>query len=50
MAINTDKGEFSTLIAAILAADPAVLKALNGNGQGDLKNSIKDLNMRLNFL
>jgi uncharacterized surface protein with fasciclin (FAS1) repeats len=33
IAVNDATGEFSTLIAAILAADPAVLTALNGNGQ-----------------
>jgi uncharacterized surface protein with fasciclin (FAS1) repeats len=33
IAINTDTGEFSTLIAAVLAADPAVLAKLDGNGQ-----------------
>ncbi len=27
------EGQFDTLIAAVLAADPAVLKTLNGNGQ-----------------
>jgi uncharacterized surface protein with fasciclin (FAS1) repeats len=31
--INADTGEFSTLIAAVLAADPAVLAKLDGNGQ-----------------
>jgi uncharacterized surface protein with fasciclin (FAS1) repeats len=33
IAINEDTGEFSTLIAAVLAADPAVLNTLSGNGQ-----------------
>jgi uncharacterized surface protein with fasciclin (FAS1) repeats len=33
IAINTETGEFSTLIAAVLAADPVVLKTLSGNGQ-----------------
>jgi uncharacterized surface protein with fasciclin (FAS1) repeats len=33
IAINAETGEFSTLIAAILAADPAVLETLTGNGQ-----------------
>ena len=33
VAVNADTGEFSTLIAAVLAADPAVLSALTGNGQ-----------------
>ena len=33
VAVNADTGEFSTLIAAVLAADPAVLAALTGNGQ-----------------
>ena len=31
--INSQTGEFDTLIAAILAADPAVLETLSGNGQ-----------------
>jgi uncharacterized surface protein with fasciclin (FAS1) repeats len=33
IAINTETGEFSTLIAAVVAADPAVLKTLSGRGQ-----------------
>jgi len=33
VAVNAESGEFSTLIAAVLAADPAVLAALTGNGQ-----------------
>jgi uncharacterized surface protein with fasciclin (FAS1) repeats len=33
LAVNADTGEFSTLIAAVLAADPAVLRTLTGNGQ-----------------
>jgi uncharacterized surface protein with fasciclin (FAS1) repeats len=33
IAVNADSGEFSTLIAAVLAADPAVLTTLTGNGQ-----------------
>lgn len=33
LAVNAETGEFSTLIAAILAADPAVLKTLSGKGQ-----------------
>jgi uncharacterized surface protein with fasciclin (FAS1) repeats len=33
LAINSETGEFSTLIAALLAADPAVLETLGGNGQ-----------------
>jgi uncharacterized surface protein with fasciclin (FAS1) repeats len=33
IAINAETGEFSTLIAAVLAADPAVLETLTGNGQ-----------------
>ncbi len=31
--VNEETGEFSTLIAAVLAADPAVLSTLSGNGQ-----------------
>jgi uncharacterized surface protein with fasciclin (FAS1) repeats len=31
--INADTGEFSTLLAAISAADPAVLNTLSGDGQ-----------------
>jgi uncharacterized surface protein with fasciclin (FAS1) repeats len=33
IAVNADSGEFSTLIAAVLAADPAVFKTLNGPGK-----------------
>lgn len=36
IAVNSEgdfAGEFETLIAALLAADPAVLKTLSGNGQ-----------------
>ena len=36
IAVNSEgdfAGEFDTLIAALLAADPAVLKTLSGNGQ-----------------
>jgi uncharacterized surface protein with fasciclin (FAS1) repeats len=36
IAINSDgpfAGQFDTLIAAVLAADPAVLRTLSGNGQ-----------------
>ena len=33
LAVNAESGEFSTLIAALLAADPAVLATLGGNGQ-----------------
>lgn len=33
IAVNEETGEFSTLIAAVLAADPAVLATLSGNGQ-----------------
>ena len=33
IAINAETGEFSILIAAVLAADPAVLRTLSGNGQ-----------------
>jgi uncharacterized surface protein with fasciclin (FAS1) repeats len=36
IAVNSEgpfAGEFDTLIAAVLAADPAVLKTLSGNGQ-----------------
>lgn len=33
IAVNAETGEFSTLIAAVLAADPAVLATLSGNGQ-----------------
>jgi uncharacterized surface protein with fasciclin (FAS1) repeats len=36
IAVNSDgpfAGEFDTLIAAVLAADPAVLDTLSGNGQ-----------------
>jgi uncharacterized surface protein with fasciclin (FAS1) repeats len=33
LAINADTGEFSILIAALLAADEAVIKTLDGNGQ-----------------
>ena len=32
-AANAQTGEFSILIAALQAADPAVIKTLNGNGQ-----------------
>jgi len=32
-AVNAETGEFSILIAAINAADPAVAKTLSGNGQ-----------------
>lgn len=31
--LNADTGEFSTLIAAVLAADPAVFATLDGKGQ-----------------
>jgi uncharacterized surface protein with fasciclin (FAS1) repeats len=31
--VNAQTGEFDTLIAAVLAADPAVLATLSGNGQ-----------------
>jgi uncharacterized surface protein with fasciclin (FAS1) repeats len=31
--VNSQTGEFSTLIAAVLAADPAVLATLTGGGQ-----------------
>lgn len=33
VAVNAEIGEFSTLIAAVLAADPAVVQTLSGNGQ-----------------
>ena len=33
IAVNCETGEFDTLIAALLAADPAVLATLDGNGQ-----------------
>lgn len=33
IAVNAQTGEFDTLIAAVLAADPAVLNTLSGNGQ-----------------
>ena len=33
LAANTQTGEFSILIAAIQAADPAVIQTLSGNGQ-----------------
>jgi uncharacterized surface protein with fasciclin (FAS1) repeats len=33
IAVNAETGEFSTLIAAVLAADPAVVETLSGNGQ-----------------
>ena len=33
LAVNADTGEFSILIAALQAADPAVLETLDGNGQ-----------------
>ncbi len=33
LAVNAQTGEFDTLIAALLAADPAVLNTLSGNGQ-----------------
>lgn len=33
LTVNADTGEFSILIAALQAADPAVLKTLDGNGQ-----------------
>ncbi len=33
IAVNAETGEFSTLIAAVLAADPAVVQTLSGNGQ-----------------
>ena len=33
LGINAETGEFSTLIAAVLAADPVVLQKLSGNGQ-----------------
>ena len=33
LAINAETGEFSILIAALLAADPAVINKLGGNGQ-----------------
>ena len=33
LAVNSETGEFSILIAALLAADPAVLQTLDGNGQ-----------------
>jgi uncharacterized surface protein with fasciclin (FAS1) repeats len=33
LAANADTGEFSTLIAALLAADLAVIQTLDGNGQ-----------------
>jgi uncharacterized surface protein with fasciclin (FAS1) repeats len=31
--VNAETGEFDTLIAALLAADPAVIRTLSGNGQ-----------------
>jgi len=33
LAANAQNGEFSILIAALLAADPAVIQTLSGNGQ-----------------
>ena len=33
LAVNEDNGEFSILIAALQAADPAVIATLDGNGQ-----------------
>jgi uncharacterized surface protein with fasciclin (FAS1) repeats len=33
LAVNAETGEFSTLIAALLAADPVVLQTLSGRGQ-----------------
>ena len=33
LAVNADTGEFSILIAALLAADEAVINTLSGNGQ-----------------
>jgi uncharacterized surface protein with fasciclin (FAS1) repeats len=33
ISINEDTSEFSILIAALLAADPAVIQTLDGNGQ-----------------
>lgn len=33
LAVNAQTGEFDTLIAALVAADPAVLQTLSGNGQ-----------------
>ena len=33
LAVNAETGEFSILIAALQAADPAVLATLSGNGQ-----------------
>ena len=33
LAVNADTGEFSILIAALQAADPAVLQTLDGKGQ-----------------
>jgi transforming growth factor-beta-induced protein len=33
LAVNADSGEFSILIAALQAADEAVIKTLDGNGQ-----------------
>lgn len=33
LAVNAETGEFSILVAALQAADPAVLKTLDGNGQ-----------------
>jgi uncharacterized surface protein with fasciclin (FAS1) repeats len=33
LAANAQSGEFSILIAALLAADPAVIQTLSGNGQ-----------------
>jgi len=33
IAVNEETGLFNTLIAAVLAADPAVMKTLSGNGQ-----------------
>ena len=33
ISVNEETGEFSTLIAAVLAADPAVLATLSGRGQ-----------------
>lgn len=33
ISVNAQTGEFDTLIAALLAADPAVIQTLSGNGQ-----------------
>lgn len=33
LSVNAQTGEFDTLIAALLAADPAVIETLSGNGQ-----------------